>query len=170
MKSSLLFWLIIWITPTFQDNTPKRAETIDWINSKSKDSYVYDAVLWKEWRELKIKQDGSFEIKQYSTPISKFGLLGSPPTDSTFFYGNLKDLNPTSVKVDYEKNNPNLFFVYATCTNSKDCIKQIGSEVFNTSKVAFGAYNKNSDKDIENRMVKAYKHLIALSGGKKETF
>ncbi len=149
-----------------------KKETVDWLNSKFPGNlYIYGTVF-KETQVMKINTDGTFEIV---ANIHKQPIEGYPVIETkTRISGNLKDFSLSSVKKEEADGAPKLFFIALTCLNSKNCvtISQTGKPGPEYSKkgVAFGAFMKNEEENISERLVKAFKHLITLSGGKKESF
>ncbi len=142
-----------------------KKETVEWLNNKFTLSAVYELQIFKYQSTITFKEDGSFAIK--TEELSK---KDNHLVNTTYEYGNLKDFNPNSVKI-YKFGE--FFFIQAKCTNTKGCVRKSGGYPEDNriaEGVGFGAIRTEADNNIENRMLKAIKHLIVLVGGKTEAF
>lgn len=166
MKLTLTIILILISTISFGQT---KKETIEWINSKVPENAFIFGKYFKQSRKLEIYPDGTFTltVKYYESPLNEF----KPKVETiSIAKGNFKNFNPSSVQVSYEKS---LIFISINCYNNTSCLtnSQSGRSGIDlsTTGITFGAFDNDED-DIADRLKKAFKHLITLSGGKKEAF
>lgn len=102
-----------------------------------------------ETRFMKIDLDGSYSIKSYD------GFHSEKLT--SFLTGNLKDLNPKSVRIQYSQEG--YMFIQINCIDS-DCVVGNGYNERNYSTVSFGPYQSNYIPDFPNKLKKAFEDVI----------
>jgi hypothetical protein len=146
-----------------------KTETIEGLNVKLKDKPVDKDNLGPTIRYLSIYTNGSFIVTQKRaapTLIPDF----DHQEQITRFRGNLKDLDPKTVRIVKSSTTRDLYYVQANCTKGS-CITQSNEYgVVNSSAVTFAYIDVITEPGIDVKMAKAFKHLISLYGGKGDLF
>ena len=164
MKYILLPFLLTCVT-LYTGYSQSKSETIDFIHSYC--GKGVGQVLNKvnkygdyELRQVQINLSGSYEIYEWGT------FLGEEET--TTFSGYLKNLDPSSVRI--EKTWGGNWIVLVDCTNNKECVAQVtvpSNRRDQSFRTCFGIFRTTTEA---NKVRDALKHLITLFGGKKSLF
>lgn len=160
---SISFFPLLFLTLNLAAQSKK--ETVEWLNNKFTLTTVYELSISKYATRITFKEDGSFVIKEEEYNVKSGNLF-----NTTFEYGNLKDFNPNSFRIYHYQD---YFFIQAKCTNTQGCVTKSGrfpEDNRVAEGIGFGAIRTGAENDIENRMLKAIKHLTVLVGGKTEVF
>lgn len=140
-------------------NSPSKKEAIDWLNSKfSGDRKPLIGPRYMMTSFAKFNIDGSFSIVTY------YKYQSSQISDQTsYFSGNLKDLSYSSVYSRFENG---IYMFYAKC-HYGDCVQATSSR---QEQVLLGMIASDSDSNIEQRAINAFKSTIKMYNPKKEAF
>ena len=182
------FIFLFFITVASSTMAQTKQETIDWLNDKFGNSQM--SICTSEEisyaRILKINNDGSFVITQYEDWHFHNGVRKKFVSTLS---GHFKNLSPSSLnsKILEIKGNAVLCskkntFIYLTCTpgitikqiDYKEDTKPIDGQIVNISSnvnsILIAVIPESGDQSLIDRSKKAFLHLIALCGGKKEVF
>ena len=161
MKKLFLLLSIVLFTISHSQTkkTPTKKEAITWLNSKfSGDRKPLIGARYMMTSFSNFNVDGSFNIKTYN----KYG--SSQISDQTsYFSGSLKDLSYSSV---YSRLENGIYLFYAKC-HSGECIQATSSK---QDQVLLGMISADSDNNIEQRALNAFKSTIKMYNPLKETF
>jgi hypothetical protein len=110
-----------------------------------------------ETRFMKINKDGTYSIKSYD------GYHKEKLTST--ITGNLKDLNPNSVRTHYS--DEGYLFIHINCINSI-CINENGRNIHST--VSFGPYWADHIADFPDKLKTAFEEVISDINGYSEYY
>ena len=161
MKKIILLFTIFLFTLTYSQKriTPTKKDAITWLNSKfSGDRKALVGPRYMMTSFSKFNLDGSFNMTTY------YKYNSSQISDETsYFSGNLKDLSYSSV---YSRLENGVYMFYAKC-HYGDCIQATRTR---QEQVLLGMIAADSDNNIEQRALNAFKSTIKMYNPQKETF
>jgi hypothetical protein len=174
-----LWWMLL-LGPTAQANNPSLADTLLWMHdfvaangraNSRQDSDTNQVCTTGEHCEERIDKF-HFESKGCSATITHDLTIAKVLESKETHTFNLKDLDPNTVFVEDDKTFQGVF---ATTFNDKDLIKYTDRGVLNGERVtsnldAHTAYVGFRDTQAAQRFAKAWKHAIAICGGKPSAF
>ncbi len=188
MTIRIIIYILLSVLSSFaqtsksKQSQPSKAETIAWLNNKmmvkpsspiNEDGTVAKT---KEW----ISPDGKKYYHDFTIYKTLTDTFSENPklSNRNITIAFVSDLNPTSLKVRYYKDQ---FFISASTTNSEKKIRIMLPTNYSDEPLSdydskyvttldFGPFDANKESNLEQRMIKALKYLIILSGGKSEAF
>lgn len=139
-----------------------------WLNNKcskyfSNDSYQKMIRTKVNFSNCNLTSYSVLEIKNLKNTINSYSV-------------NLNRLNPESLKIQYDSQDSEKFYIWVTTTNSENVIAYYSysegdkPEILNyENRVQVGPFDKN-EANIEDRVKTTLKNLILECGGKKDSF
>jgi hypothetical protein len=126
----------------------KREERLKWLcnYANNKESPVRFFMDIPESRFIKIERNGDFKVKTYEGYNNKL---------TSIISGNLKDLNPKSVRIVYSKED--YLFIQINCISS-NCVCENGKNIHGI--VSFGPYRSDYIIDFPNKLKVAFEEVI----------
>lgn len=171
MKKHVLLLLLPLVFMIGESAAQTRAETVNWINLKYRNSGLIKDPVNDQQSFLRINRDGSFEIK---ANLYEPGAIITYKNlrNAYVIRGHFRDLNPESVRYAVEGDR---LILYAQCGNNSQCIRQVETKKDKSAdstlanSVMFGPILINKEQGLPAEAVKAFRRLITLDGGKKDS-
>jgi hypothetical protein len=135
----------------------KREERLKWLcnYANNKESPVRFFMDIPESRFIKIERNGDFKVKTFEGYNKLTSIIS----------GNLKDLNPKSVRIVYSKED--YLFIQINCIRS-NCVCENGNNKHGI--VSFGPYWSNYIPDFPNKLKIAFEEVIYDFNGYEEYY